>query len=64
MEMTISFPGGKRVDAHLMGRTIQTDQAREAGGDGSAPEPYTLFLSSIGTCAGIYVLGFCPAVGS
>jgi ribosomal protein S12 methylthiotransferase accessory factor len=63
MEMTISFPGGKRVNASFMGRTIPTDQAREAGGDGSAPEPYTLFLSSIGTCAGIYVLGFCQARG-
>jgi putative redox protein len=63
MEMTISFPGGKRVDANLMGRTIPTDQSKEAGGDGSAPEPFTLFLSSIGTCAGIYVLGFCQARG-
>jgi putative redox protein len=25
----------------------------------SAPMPFELFLASIGTCAGIYVLGFC-----
>jgi ribosomal protein S12 methylthiotransferase accessory factor len=33
------------------------------GGDGSAPTPFAVFLSSIGTCAGIYVLGFCKQRG-
>jgi ribosomal protein S12 methylthiotransferase accessory factor len=33
------------------------------GGEGSAPEPFAIFLSSIGTCAGIYVLGFCKQRG-
>lgn len=61
MEMQITFPGGKRVDATLMGKTIHTDQAKENGGDGSAPEPYATFLASLGTCAGIYVLEFCRA---
>lgn len=62
-ELTITFPGGKKVDAEYNGRVIATDQSKEAGGDGSAPEPYALFLASIGTCAGIYVLGFCQARG-
>jgi ribosomal protein S12 methylthiotransferase accessory factor len=63
MELQITFPGGKRVDAHFMGQTVYTDQSRAAGGEGSAPEPYMHFLASIGTCAGIYVLGFCQARG-
>jgi putative redox protein len=63
MEMTISFPGGKRVNAEYGVHTIPTDQSASVGGDGSAPEPYTLFLASIGTCAGIYVLGYCQARG-
>jgi ribosomal protein S12 methylthiotransferase accessory factor len=29
----------------------------------SAPTPFAVFLSSIGTCAGIYVLGFCQQRG-
>ena len=61
MEMTINFPGGKRVDAQVNGHVIRTDQAPSAGGSGSAPEPFAYFLASIGTCAGIYVLGFCQA---
>jgi len=59
MEMNITFPGNKRVDAEFGGFTVQTDQPRgAAGGDGSAPAPFELFLASIGTCAGIYALGF------
>ncbi len=57
--MTVSFPGGKRVDASYNGFEIATDQAPDGGGNGSAPEPFDLFLASIATCAGIYVLGFC-----
>jgi putative redox protein len=55
MEMIIDFPGGSRVDAHFGGFTVATDQPPEA----SAPSPFEIFLASIGTCAGIYVVGFC-----
>ena len=58
MELEIIFPGGKRVDAASNGFVIQTDQSPQSGGEGSAPTPFTLFLASLGTCAGIYVLGF------
>ena len=58
MDMAIYFPGGKRVYADYGGFTIQTDQPPRSGGDGSAPSPFDLFLASIGTCAGIYALGF------
>ncbi len=59
MEMIIDFPGGARVDAHAGQFVIKTDQPIQGGGEDSAPAPFTLFLASIGTCAGIYVLGFC-----
>jgi ribosomal protein S12 methylthiotransferase accessory factor len=63
MEMIIDFPGGARVDAHFGPYTVPTDQPPTGGGDGSAPTPFALFLSSMGTCAGIYVLGFCRQRG-
>lgn len=59
MEMLIDFPGGDRVDAHFGPYTVMTDQPPAGGGKASAPTPYLLFLASLGTCAGIYVLGFC-----
>jgi len=63
MEMIVSFPGGARVDAQFGPYTVQTDQPSHAGGEGSAPAPFSLFLASIATCAGIYVLGFCRQRG-
>ena len=57
--MTVSFPGGKRVDANFDGFVIKTDQCVDSGGEGSAPEPFEYFLASLATCTGIYVLGFC-----
>ena len=59
MEMIIDFPGGSRVDAHFGPFTVATDQPPSL----SAPTPFDIFLSSIGTCAGIYVLGFCKKRG-
>ncbi|MEA4907727.1 MAG: osmotically inducible protein OsmC [Chloroflexi bacterium] len=59
MEMIVDFPGGARVDAHFNGYTVKTDQPPAGGGEGSAPTPFAMFLASLATCAGIYVLGFC-----
>ncbi|GAB4421013.1 MAG: OsmC family protein [Anaerolineales bacterium] len=63
MEMIIDFPGGARVDAHFGPYTVKTDQPPQGGGEGSAPTPFAVFLASMGTCAGIYVLGFCRQRG-
>lgn len=60
-DMEIVFPGGKRVDALYRGLVIKTDQKKVHGGEESAPQPFDLFLASMGTCAGIYVLEFCQA---
>ncbi len=59
MEMEITFPGGARVDANFGGFSVKTDQPPYS----SAPTPFATFLASIGTCAGIYVLGFCNQRG-
>jgi ribosomal protein S12 methylthiotransferase accessory factor len=59
MDITITFPGGKKVNAEVNGMIIPTDQPKLQGGDNSAPSPFAHFLASIGTCAGIYVLSFC-----
>ena len=59
MEMIISFPEGQKVNAIYNGFQIETDQPKESGGQESAPDPFSLFLSSIGTCTGIYILRFC-----
>jgi len=55
----VTFPGDKKVAANIHGHSIVTDQSKKNGGEGAAPEPFELFLASIGTCAGIYAKSFC-----
>ena len=50
------------MDAHFGYLTVKTDQP-SMNGETSAPTPFATFLASIGTCAGIYVLGFCQQRG-
>ena len=57
--MKVTFPGEKRVDAEYKGFLIKSDQPVYAGGEGTAPAPFDLFLGSIATCVGYYVLAFC-----
>ncbi len=59
--LQVHFPGGKRADAHMGETRIPTDQPVDEGGDGSAPEPFSLFLASIAACAGVYAVDFCHA---
>ena len=62
-EIQVTFPGGLKVDAVYKGFLIKTDQPVHQGGEGSAPAPFDLFLASIATCAGFYVVAFCRERG-
>jgi len=59
----VRFPGGKRVTAESKGYCIETDQSEAHGGTGAAPSPFDLFLASLATCSGYYVLAFCEKRG-
>lgn len=63
LEMLVTFPGGARVNTQVGPYTVTTDKAIEAGGEGTAPNPFQLFLASLGACAGVYVLSFCRQRG-
>jgi len=58
VEINVRFAGNKRVSAEFDGFTVMTDQPASNGGDGSAPGPFDLFLASLATCAGYYMLAF------
>lgn len=63
MEMLVRFPGGRKVNAEFDGFTLATDQPKDAGGEGSAPAPFDLFLGSLACCAGLFALSFCQKRG-
>jgi ribosomal protein S12 methylthiotransferase accessory factor len=62
-EILVTLPGGRRVDAVVGRHVVRTDQPVDNGGEDAAPSPYELFLAAIGTCAGIFVQGFCAKRG-
>lgn len=57
--MIISFPGNKKVNVNYKNFIIKTDQPLEKGGNNTNPDPFSLFISSIGACTGFYILSFC-----
>ena len=59
--MKITLPGNMKVYADYGNFTIETDQSKKDGGDETATAPYQLFLASIGTCAGAYIIAFCKS---
>jgi putative redox protein len=63
MDIHVTFPRGKRVDATFDGHVVHTDQPAALGGDDSAPPPFDLFLASLATCAGAYIQAFCDRRG-
>lgn len=55
----VAFDGGMKIRAELDDVTIFTDQPVKDGGEGTAPNPFQLFLASLATCAGFYAQRFC-----
>ncbi|RPH63714.1 MAG: osmotically inducible protein OsmC [Myxococcaceae bacterium] len=62
-EIVVHLVGGRRVEAELGRHRVVTDQPRGNGGEDTAPSPFQLFLASLGTCAGVFVQGFCAKRG-
>lgn len=61
--MRIHFEKDKQVFAEDEQFSYKTDQPERFGGHGEHPEPFKLFLASLGTCAGIYIKNFCDGRG-
>ena len=63
MDLEIILSNRMTVSAHYGEYVIKTDQPVLAGGEGAAPSPFDLFIASIGTCAGYYILSYCHKHG-
>jgi len=59
MKMNISFAGESKLFIKYKDFIIKTDQPIKYGGNDSYPDPFSLFISSIGACVGYYILSFC-----
>lgn len=63
LTIDIEFGEGKKVDAKINGFTITTEEPVKAGGTGSEPNPFELFLTSLASCAAVYARRFCESRG-
>ena len=63
MDIEVYFEDGKKVNAMMGSHLVRTDQKVYAGGEDSAPAPFDYFLTSLVTCAGIFVKVFCDKRG-
>lgn len=58
MKVDVLFGENKKIGASVGNHSIETDLPTSQGGDDSAPNPFELFLASLGACAGVYARKF------
>jgi len=59
MDIEIKILDGVKLEAKLADHTINSDQPKDGGGEGTAPNPFEYFVASIGLCVGHYINIFC-----
>jgi len=62
-EIIHTLPGPGKVDADFGAFTIHSDHPPTDDREGRPPEPFALFLASIGTCAASFVMAYCQEEG-
>ncbi|EIJ41962.1 putative redox protein, regulator of disulfide bond formation [Beggiatoa alba B18LD] len=61
MDINVHFGEGLQVITEFDGFHVLADQPKDNGGQGTAPDPFSYFLSSLAACAGFFVLRFCQS---
>ena len=59
MDIEIKILDGVKLEAKVGSHVVRSDQSKDAGGDGTAPNPFEYFLASVGLCAAHYLNAFC-----
>lgn len=62
MKVDIRCLGGLKFEVNAREHTFICDQPNPKG-DNQGPTPTELFISSLGTCAGVYVASYCQTRG-
>lgn len=60
-KIKVEFGDGKRLNATGDDFTAGTDLPVNGGGEGTAPTPLDLFITSLATCAAHYARSFCES---
>ena len=60
MKINVRFGNNLKLEASFGGHTVKSD-IPSPDGDGSAPNPFEYFISSVALCSAHYVRSFCLA---
>ena len=63
MNMTIAYTGGMQFVAETRGHRITIDLPPGQKGEDSGPTPPELFIASLGSCIGVYVVDYLTSRG-
>lgn len=61
MEMNVRSLGKLKIEVSYGDYKVMSNHSVEGGGDGTAPNPFELFIASIAACSGYYAYSFCNA---
>lgn len=59
----IKYISGMKFEAKNRSHSVIIDQPQASGGEDKGFTPPELFVDSLGSCIGVYVLGFCKNTG-
>jgi len=59
----IIYQGGKSFLAQNRGHKVVIDLPKDFGGGDEGPTPPELFIDALGSCIGVYVVGYCKSTG-
>lgn len=57
--MVVEYQGGMAFKAKARGHEIRSDLPEDKGGQDSGMTPPEVFISSLGSCVGVYVAKYC-----
>jgi len=61
MEMGVTYTGGMQFVAEVRGHKVTIDLPPSQKGTDAGPTPPELFIASLGSCIGVYVVGYLQA---
>ncbi|MFH1459758.1 MAG: OsmC family protein [Candidatus Omnitrophota bacterium] len=63
MEVIVNYHAGMKFSAQCGNHNLTIDLPEDSGGTDTAATPPQLFLSSLASCVGVYVVSYCKNTG-
>lgn len=61
--LKVEYQGGRKFQVTSGANSFVIDLPKEKGGGGEGPNSTDVFISSLGSCVGVYIVFYCEKVG-